>query len=214
VVKIKFCGLTRPEDAAAAAMLGASHVGAIFAGGPRNLTPGRAGEVFDGASPAQVRVGVFGIDALERVRDTAAVAKLDVVQLHGDPRAADIRAVRANFSGLIWAVARADGSLLPEWADELFREADAVLLDARVPGKLGGTGVTLEWDSLARSVNELRGDTTLVLAGGLNPGNVAEAVRLLAPSVVDVSSGVESAPGIKDHAKMRAFVVAAQGSIR
>jgi phosphoribosylanthranilate isomerase len=104
--------------------------------------------------------------------------------------------------------------MLPEWAEELFHEADAVLLDARVQGRLGGTGVKLEWGSLADSVSALRGRTPVVLAGGLNPENVAEAVRLMAPDVVDVSSGVESAPGIKDHAKMRAFFDAAQGSTR
>jgi phosphoribosylanthranilate isomerase len=212
VVSVKFCGLTRRDDAAQAATLGASHVGAIFAGGPRNLTPDQAALVLDGASTVQARVGVFGVDAIDRILNTVETARLDIVQLHGDPRASDIRAIRAKFSGKIWAVARAEGSLLPEWADELFREADAVLLDARVSGKLGGTGVVLEWGALARSVNDLRGDAMLVLAGGLHPGNVAEAVRLLAPAVVDVSSGVESAPGIKDHGKMRAFLEAAQGA--
>ena len=212
VVSVKFCGLTRRDDAAQAATLGASHVGAIFAGGPRHLTPDQAALVLDGASTVQARVGVFGVDAIDRILNTVATARLDIVQLHGDPRASDIRAIRAKFSGKIWAVARAEGSLLPEWADELFREADAVLLDARVSGKLGGTGVVLEWGALARSVNDLRGDAMLVLAGGLHPGNVAEAVRLLAPAVVDVSSGVESAPGIKDHGKMRAFLEAAQGA--
>ena len=212
MVSVKFCGLTRREDAAQAAALGASHVGTIFAGGPRNLTPEQAALVLDGASTAQARVGVFGVDAIGRILNAVETARLDIVQLHGDPRASDIRAIRAKFSGKIWAVARAEGSLLPEWADELFREADAVLLDARVSGKLGGTGVVLEWGALARSVNDLRGDAMLVLAGGLHPGNVAEAVRLLGPAVVDVSSGVESAPGIKDHKKMRAFLEAAQGA--
>ena len=112
---------------------------------------------------------------------------------------------------IVWAVARADGSLLLAWTEELFHVADAVLLDARVKGRLGGTGVALEWGMLADSVAALRGRTPVVLAGGLNPGNVAEAVRLLAPDVVDVSSGVESSPGIKDYAKMKAFFDAAQG---
>jgi len=176
------------------------------------LTPEQAAMVLEGATTAQARVGVFGVDAIDRILTTVETARLDIVQLHGDPRASDIRAIRAKFSGKIWAVARAEGSLLPEWAAELFREADAVLLDAHVSGKLGGTGVVLEWGALARSVNDLRGDATLVLAGGLHPGNVAEAVRLLGPAVVDVSSGVESAPGIKDHRKMRAFLEAAQGA--
>jgi phosphoribosylanthranilate isomerase len=125
-----------------------------------------------------------------------------------------VRAMRSRFGGRIWTVARVDGSLLPDWTEELFHEADAVLLDARVKGRLGGTGVALEWGALADSVQALRGRTPVVLAGGLTPANVAEAVRVLAPDIVDVSSGVESAPGIKDHAKMRAFIEAAQEGTR
>jgi phosphoribosylanthranilate isomerase len=208
--RVKFCGLTRSEDAREAIALGASYIGAIFAGGPRQVTAERAGQLFAEAGPGAERVGVFGADALQRAGPTAEEVRLDVIQLHGDPRAADIRAARSRFGGRIWAVARAQGSLLPEWAEGLFREADAVLVDAHVPGRLGGTGVTLEWGALARSLDALRGATPLVLAGGLTPENVALAVRLVSPDIVDVSSGVESAPGIKDHDRMRAFMQAAQ----
>ena len=207
---MKFCGLTRVEDARVAIALGASYVGVIFAGGPRQLDPQAAKDLFVRAGPGARRVGVFGSDTVERTAETAAVVGLDVVQLHGDPRATDVRVVRARFGGQIWAVARADGSLLPEWAEELFREADAVMVDARVPGALGGTGVALEWGALARSLEDLRRGTPLVLAGGLTPENVARAVELLSPDVVDVSSGVESAPGIKNHDRMRAFIRAAR----
>ena len=210
MVEVKFCGLTRAEDAREAAVLGASFVGAIFAGGPRLLTPERAIEAFAGAGAGPQRVGVFGADSTARTADIAAAVGRDVRQVHGDPRAADILDMRARFDGEIWAAARASGSLLPDWAEELFREADAVLLDAHVAGQLGGTGVALDWGALARSVNDLRGDTPVVLAGGLKPANVAEAIRQLAPEVVDVSSGVESAPGIKDYASMRAFINAAR----
>jgi phosphoribosylanthranilate isomerase len=210
VASVKFCGLTRPEDAREAASIGAAYVGAIFAGGPRHVTPSRARELFDAAAGGPAAVGVFGADDVDAIAADAITAGVEVVQLHGDPRAADVRAMRKRFGGRVWAVARADGSLLPEWAEELFHEADGVLLDAHVHGRLGGTGVKLEWGALADSVAALRGRTPLVLAGGLNPGNVAEAVRLLSPDVVDVSSGVESAPGVKDHAKMRAFFDAAQ----
>ena len=214
MASVKFCGLTRVEDAREAARLGAAYVGAIFAGGPRHVTPERAREVFGAAGGGPAAVGVFGADDVDAIAADAITAGVEVIQLHGDPRAADVRAMRKRFGGRVWAVARADGSMLPEWAEELFHEADAVLLDARVQGRLGGTGVKLEWGSLADSVSALRGSTPVVLAGGLNPENVAEAVRLMAPDVVDVSSGVESAPGIKDHAKMRAFFDAAQGSTR
>jgi phosphoribosylanthranilate isomerase len=218
VASVKFCGLTRPEDAREAARIGAAYVGAIFAGGPRNVAPATARELFMAAAGAAdggpVAVGVFGADDVDAIAADAMTAGAEVIQLHGDPRAADVLAMRRRFGGRVWAVARADGSLLPEWAEELFHEADAVLLDARVQGRLGGTGVTLEWGALADSVSAVRGRTPLVLAGGLNPENVAEAVRLLSPDVVDVSSGVESAPGVKDHARMRAFFDAAQGAQR
>ena len=212
MVSVKFCGLTRAEDAREATRLGAAYVGAIFAGGPRHVTPERAREVFDAAAGGPGAVGVFGTDDVDAIAADAITAGVEVIQLHGDPRAADVRAMRRRFGGRVWAVTRADGSVLPEWAEELFHEADAVLLDARVQGRLGGTGVTLEWGALADSVAALRGRTPVVLAGGLNPANVAEAVRLLAPDVVDVSSGVERSPGIKDHDKMRAFVDAARGN--
>jgi phosphoribosylanthranilate isomerase len=212
VVSVKFCGLTRPEDAREAARLGAAYVGAIFAGGPRTVTPERARELFYAAAGGPAAVGVFGADEVNLIAAGAVTAGVEVIQLHGDPRAADVRAMRTRFGGRVWAVVRADGSVLPQWTEELFHEADAVLLDARVKGKLGGTGVALEWGALADSVAALRGRTPVVLAGGLKPENVAEAVRVLAPDVVDVSSGVESKPGIKDHAKMRAFFEAAQGS--
>ncbi|MFI5231932.1 MAG: N-(5'-phosphoribosyl)anthranilate isomerase [Gemmatimonadales bacterium] len=213
MASVKFCGLTRVEDAREAARIGAAYVGAIFAGGPRHVTPERARELFHAAEGGPAAVGVFGADDADDIAAGAISAGVEVIQLHGDPRAADVRAVRARFGGRVWAVARADGSMLPEWAEELFHEADAVLLDAHVHGRLGGTGVKLEWGALADSVAALRGRTPVVLAGGLNAANVAEAVRLLAPEVVDVSSGVESAPGIKDHAKMRAFFDAAQGTL-
>jgi len=92
----------------------------------------------------------------------------------------------------------------------VFRAADAVVLDARVPGRLGGTGVALEWARLRDAVDRLREGRVLVLAGGLTPDNVAAAADVLAPDVVDVSSGVERAPGIKDHARMCAFAAAAR----
>ena len=211
MAKVKFCGLTRTEDAREAVRLGAAYVGAIFAGGPRTVTPDRARELFVSAEGGPGAVGVFGADDVNEIAANAMRAGVEVIQLHGDPRAADVRAMRNRFGGQVWAVARADGSLLPEWTEELFHEADAVLLDARVQGRLGGTGVALEWGSLADSVAALRGRTPVVLAGGLTPANVAEAVRLMNPDVVDVSSGVESAPGVKDHKKMRAFFDAAQG---
>jgi phosphoribosylanthranilate isomerase len=211
VVEVKFCGLTRDEDVAVAVSLGASYVGAIFAGGPRARTVEQAEALFRDVPPEVGRVGVFAADPAGRIGAVARQAGLTVVQLHGDPRAADVRALRDVFDGEVWGVIRATGSLLPDDATELFEEADAVVLDAKVAGRLGGTGVTLDWAPLALTLEELRGGTPVVLAGGLSPANVEEAVRLVAPQVVDVSSGVESAPGVKDHDMMRAFMDAARG---
>jgi phosphoribosylanthranilate isomerase len=113
--------------------------------------------------------------------------------------------VRPFFSGEVWAVIRVSGSELPPDSLALFSVADAVVLDAKVSGRLGGTGTTFDWDPVARTLDRQRTRSRIVLAGGLNQDNVAHAIRVVAPDVVDVSSGVEAAPGIKDHARMRAF---------
>ena len=212
MAKVKFCGLTRPEDARHAARLGAAYVGAIFAGGPRTVTPERARELFDAATGGPAAVGVFGADDVNAIAANAITAGMEVIQLHGDPRAADVRAMRKRFGGRIWAVARAEGSVLPEWTEELFHEADAVLLDAGA--RAGSAARASRSNGVPSRIPSLRcaGARRSCSPADLTPENVAEAVRLLAPDVVDVSSGVESSPGIKDHAKMRAFFEAAQGS--
>jgi len=206
VADIKFCGMTRPEDASYAAMLGARYVGVIFAEGPRTLTRERAQVIVDGLPRRVNRVGVFGRHSPNEIADSAERLELDVVQLHGDPDAGAIADVRARWSGKIWAVQRVSGSELPSSTRDMFDVADAVVLDARVPGQLGGTGVALPWRELAQQLVPMRSRRArLVLAGGLKPDNVAEAIAALSPDVVDVSSGVEGEVGIKDHDRMRAF---------
>jgi phosphoribosylanthranilate isomerase len=210
VVEIKFCGLTQPEDAAEAVRLGASYLGVIFAGGVRNVSPATAREV-QGCAPARVgRVGVFAASTAEAIAKGAAAGGVGIVQLHGDPTAHDVDAVRARFAGQVWAVVRVQDRL-PDHAAPLFDVADAVVLDARVDRALGGTGVAFQWAAVAGAVERARRGRRgrLVVAGGLRPENVGLAIAELAPDVVDVSSGVESAPGIKDHDLMRAFAHAA-----
>lgn len=210
VPAVKFCGLTRREDAREASRCGAAYLGVIFAGGPRLQTRDSALEVL-GDRPLDVkRVGVFGAQPVEEIADIAAAVELDVVQLHADPRAQDVSRLRKRFTGEVWGVLRLAGPQLPEHACDLFRSADAVVLDAHVPGTLGGSGVALPWSALAGVLGELRRETRLVLAGGLHAGNVEAAIRALAPDVVDVSSGVERAPGIKDHTRLREFRDAVQ----
>lgn len=208
MAEIKFCGLTRREDARVAGQLGASYLGVIFAGGPRNLSADAARGVLDGCETPARRVGVFGLTDAGQIARIVREVKLDVVQLHGEPTSFDVEDIRRASGVEIWAVVRV-GDSLPGDAGALFDVADAVVLDAKVDGTLGGTGVALPWLHIARAVAGARGGRRLVLAGGLRPENVASAIDTLAPDVVDVSSGVESSPGIKDHARMRAFAAAA-----
>lgn len=215
--EIKFCGLTRTEDAHEAGVLGASFVGAIFAGGPRQLAPERAAEVLDGAGPVARRVGVFVTADAPHIARVARTARLDIAQLHGDPGAADVRTVRAHTGLRVWAVVRI--AVGPEattasdpWPriEALEDAADGIVLDAYVPGQLGGTGQSFDWSIIARMARRPR--TQLIVAGGLNPTNVAAVIDVLRPDVVDVSSGVERERGVKDHERMRAFVAAVRQS--
>jgi phosphoribosylanthranilate isomerase len=206
-VEIKICGLTRPEDALVAAEIGASYVGAIFAGGPRRITPERAAGLFE-AIPGDVRrVGVFGAESPAEVARMARVAGLDIVQLHADPDAAHAKRVHEESGTVVWAVVRVSADSNSLRVAELDAAVDAIVLDAFVPGQLGGTGTSFDWRRPAAWARP--GHARLIVSGGLDAGNVGDAMQWLAPDVVDVSSGVEAAPGIKDHEKMRAFVQAA-----
>ena len=207
---IKFCGLTRPEDAAEARDAGGRYAGVILAPSARRLLPESARRVLAAAGGLR-RVGVFGHALAPEIAELAQTLGLDVVQLHGDPDGSLVDDVRSRFPGEVWAVVRVEGDRLPASAARLAALADAIVLDARAEGQLGGTGTRFDWEGVAASVDGWRGATRLVLAGGLTPHNVWRATSVLAPDVVDVSSGVESAPGIKDHEKMRAFARAAGG---
>lgn len=209
MVELKFCGLTRPEDAALAVELGAHYCGVIFAGGPRLVSVARAAEVFAPVrGTATKRVGVFGAQGIEETLDIADTLSLDVIQFADS--VADVRRIglRERLAGALWQVAHTDPRAATAMADpaQWFASgADAIVLDAAVVGQLGGTGVALDWAALGPEVRRLRSLGRVVLAGGLRPENVARAVSLAMPDVVDVSSGVESAPGLKDPERMRAF---------
>jgi phosphoribosylanthranilate isomerase len=216
MIAVKFCGLTRAEDVAAAESLGAGYVGAVFAGGPRLQSAESARALFQGVTSAQ-RAGVIGAVSPEAVVALARTVQLDVVQLHGDPTPEDVHAVREalrreGVGAAIWAVARVAGADVPPILRELFLTADAVVLDTRSVTGMGGTGASFDWAGVAERIAPWRGATPLVVAGGLRPETVAEAIELLRPAVVDVSSGVESAPGIKDRLLMRRFADAARAA--
>ncbi|MGH7652481.1 MAG: phosphoribosylanthranilate isomerase [Gemmatimonadaceae bacterium] len=212
LAKIKFCGMTRPQDAALAAEIGVSYVGVIFADGPRRMEPTSAKAIFEAAGDRVKRVGVFGTNDPDEITARADEVGLDVVQLHADPKTADVGAIRRTFRGEIWAAVRIAASHIPSEAESLFDTADAVVLDARSEKRLGGTGRALPWSNLAAELARDRGSSAVVLAGGLKPTNVAAAIRTLAPDVVDVSSGIESAPGVKDPWLMREFYAAVTGA--
>lgn len=208
---VKFCGLTRAADARRGAELGASYLGVIFAGGPRRVSAAVAREILDGAGAASAaqRVGVFGDAPVEQVLETIAAAALDVVQLHSHAEAERVSAIRRHFAGEVWRVLRVREAPSVEALRAAADGVDAVVIDALVDGALGGTGVSVDWAALGAALDAAGRPRRLVLAGGLRASNVAEAIRLVVPDVVDVSSGVEQAVGIKDPEQMRAFAEAA-----
>lgn len=210
MAEIKYCGLTREEDAEFARQCGARYAGVIFARGHRAVTAERAACVLDalagaGGTEGISRVGVFDAVSGRQLGSIARRVGLDIVQLHGDPDAAAVQEARAETGLPVWAAVRLSRAELPEGFPQLAEVADAIVLDARVAGQLGGTGVPLDWHALSNAFRAVRRPQKLVLAGGLTPGNVGAAIRALSPDVVDVASGVELLPGIKDHVRMRAF---------
>lgn len=179
------------------------------------LSAERAAEVL-GEVPANVRrVGVFGSQGPDEIHRVATRAGLHVAQLHGDPDAETVIRVRERTGLSVWAVVRlAPGDALPDLT-ELAMASDALLLDARSPSGLGGSGIRLRWTALAPGLRELKtraARVRLILAGGLTPANVEDAVAAIRPDLVDVSSGVESKPGVKDDARVRKFAEAVERS--
>ena len=204
-MRIKICGITRVEDAVAAIAAGADALGFIFVeSSPRHITPAAAAAIIRSLPPFVAKVGVFVNASAAVIRDTAAFCGLDTLQFHGDESPAFCQA----FAPLktIKAFRPASRAALPEWQRYA---TDAWLLDSAVPGQFGGTGQVADWD-LARAAARL--ERPLILAGGLNPENVTEAIRQVQPYAVDVSSGVEARPGEKDPAKLRAFLAAARAA--
>lgn len=208
---IKICGLTRREDAEHAVLSGANHVGAILASGPRLLSTAQAKTVLGPRRHGVRRVAVFGPQTASQIVTLVHELDLDVAQLHGDVTVEDIHHIASATSRAVWPVLRVEGTVLPAQAAELGAAAGWLVLDANVVGQLGGTGVALDWSGLVDQVAALRGAVPalqLVLAGGLRASNVTQAIQLLAPEVVDVSSGVETAPGVKDPVAVEQFVKA------
>lgn len=205
-VRVKICGITRLADAWAAIEAGADALGFMcYPGSPRHLAPDAIRAITDALPPLIARVGVFVDADVPTVAGTLDLAGLDTLQFHGDEPPEFCRGFGAAkvIKGF-----RVDGPAALTRM-EAYREL-TWLLDSYVPGAHGGTGRTFNWE-LAREAVERGG--RVILAGGLTPCNVAQAVTRVRPFGVDVSSGVESAPGQKDPFRVRDFIAAAKGAM-
>ncbi|HYR02988.1 MAG TPA: phosphoribosylanthranilate isomerase [Syntrophobacteria bacterium] len=195
MLRVKICGITNLEDASFAVRLGVHALGFILSPSPRQVSPEAVREIVRGIPPLVQTVGVFVNEAPSRVREIMGFCGLDLAQLHGDESPADCEALTPRA---IKALRLRDESSLAVAAT--YRgKVRAVLLDSYVKGRRGGTGTTLDWDLAARGL-EL--GIPVILAGGLNPGNVRRAVSVVRPFAIDVNSGVEERPGRKSPALM------------
>lgn len=207
--RVKICGIANVQDALMASRAGADAVGLnFFTESPRHVTPARAREIAASLPGHVSKVGVFVNSTAVEVAQVCDEVGLDIVQLHGDeppamlgllaPRVV-VRAFRCRESGfqpLIEYVASCRG---------MGHAPAAVLVDAYQPGSYGGTGAVVDWAAVPELAEDLPG-MPIVLAGGLRPENVAEAIRIARPSAVDTASGVESRPGEKDARQVNEFV--------
>jgi phosphoribosylanthranilate isomerase len=205
MVRIKICGITNLEDALLAAELGADALGFIFyAQSPRKVAPEAAREIIAQLPPFVAAVGVFVDEATTAVQELAANVGLDWVQLHGQESPEYCRNLGRR---VIKGFRIQDEDSLRLLADYQ-GAAQALLLDTYKKGQMGGTGEIFDWH-LARKAKKYG---HIILAGGLNPENVAQAIEVAGPDAVDVASGTEAAPGKKDPGKLRAFFEAAVSS--
>ena len=203
--RIKICGITRPQDALAAADLGADAIGLVFfSGSKRAVDVAQAQAVVRTLPPLVSAVGLFvNADAAE-VAAVLQQVPLDVLQFHGDETAAFCRQFARPYIKAVRVAAAAAADI--DAAARDFTDARALLLDAAVPGQYGGTGQRFDWQLLPAQM-----PMPWLLAGGLDADNVAQAIAQSGAVAVDVSGGVESAPGIKDAAKMAAFIRQVRG---
>lgn len=200
MTRIKCCGMTRAEDAALAAQLGVDAIGLVFAArSKRRLTVAAARRIRDAVPPFVTVVALFMDDDKAVVDDVIRVVQPDLLQFHGN----ETDGWCARFGRpYMKAVAMGEGAAaLPRLRE--YPRASALLLDGHRSGQPGGSGKAFDWALLPHDLPQ-----PVVLAGGLDAANVGEAIRVAQPWAVDVASGVESAPGVKDRAKLEAFVAA------
>ncbi len=196
--RVKICGITRVADGLAAARLGADAIGLVFyAASPRHVTAEQARAISGALPPFVTRVGLFVDATADQVRATVDAVGLDVLQFHGNEPADTCGAFARPY---IKAVRMAAGIDLHAQQSS-YPGAAALLLDAHVEHLPGGSGTTFDWGRVPRDLEK-----PLILAGGLTPANVNDAIVQVRPFAVDVSGGVEKAPGIKDESKISEFM--------
>jgi len=199
MVRVKICGVTRAEDAKLIAELGAHAIGLNFyEQSPRCVTPFAAAELVRRLPPFIAPIGVFVNWTEAPILALCKALRLSAVQLHGEETPQVVERV-ARHLPVIKAIRQRQGTATSDFFR--YRAVSAFLLDSPVSGHYGGTGTTSNWH-LARTAAQSH---RIILAGGLTPENVAEAIRIVRPYAVDVASGVEARPGKKDPAKLRAF---------
>nr|NIS39963.1 phosphoribosylanthranilate isomerase [Desulfuromonadales bacterium] len=197
MTRVKICGITALEDARQAIACGADALGFVFyAKSPRCIEPEQARRIIDELPPFVTTVGLFVNEERQRIVDIVGQCRLDAVQLHGDETPQDCAGLPVK---VVKALRVRDRASLERHRDF---DVAALLLDAYAPDAYGGTGRVFDW----RLAAEVAGERTVILAGGLTAENVSGAVEAVRPYAVDVSSGVESAPGRKDAEKVAAFV--------
>lgn len=197
--RVKICGITRVEDALSAVNAGADAIGLVFyAESPRNVSMQSAQAIVAALPPFVSVVGLFVNASQEKIETVLSQLRLDVLQFHGDETAADCTQFNLPYYKAIRV--KADTNLL-QYADE-FNSANALLLDAHSDTAYGGTGQAFDWNLIPQSLPK-----PIILAGGLTPQNVGAAIRQVRPYAVDVSGGVEQTKGIKDAAKIAAFML-------
>ncbi|MGA1792291.1 MAG: phosphoribosylanthranilate isomerase [bacterium] len=199
--RIKICGLTSPDDALAAVRLGADALGFIFVReSPRRVEPDAVEKISRRLPPLVSRVGVFKDQDPEWICRVVDQCSLHIVQLHGQESPEYCESLGLEFIKAFRI--KDEGSLQPLGSYHHLASRKAFLLDTFVPGKAGGTGKTFDWH-LAQMASEF---APIILSGGINPENVGEAIDRVRPFAVDVSSGIETAPGKKDPERMEAFI--------
>ncbi len=206
---IKICGNTSLEDALLAANAGADAVGFVFAPSPRRVTIDQVAQITPHLPATLEKIGVFVDATIEEITATTRACSLTGAQLHSSTSPEKTKKLRAEF-GPTLRILRVVyfGPQAAEQAASFATDPniDAILVDSRTATAVGGTGITFDWDAARKTLFGPHSSTKLVVAGGLNPTNVAQAITTLHPWGVDVVSGVESTPGHKDPAKLRAFI--------